>query len=371
MASTAYLYYEAGFLTAQLGPDTESTFSRCSFCSSTGSCLCSSDASLVDSDDPATVSSYRLGGPSADEFDWLEEQGPSRGARASRTFSFAWPSPAFPHDSDSADSNRHRCGSPSRSVDLCGLALPLLTPGSSLRARKRALGRLELVLSRRAFCVPLQRSRAAGTLLRKAVGAGCAELVTLLLASRMDPNEHPKKDRAQGDPDCDTYDPTVAASLVSLAATSSNPEILKALLEAKGCARDIDAFGRTPLFVARTASSCEALMRARADLNVVDSEGFSAVHFAAKAGLEDVLVWHASHASHALLRLRDPGGRTAADYAEQENVSAEIVSHLRVPGPLAFARLAMRGGSEVISAPRAAAWEALATCQPPSGGSGR
>ncbi|CAE7555847.1 Ankrd54 [Symbiodinium natans] len=153
------------------------------------------------------------------------------------------------------------------------------------------------------------------TPLRAAVQARSTELVSLLLRARADPEEEDPK----------------GVRLLHLAAFKGQDEICRLLLASRASPNAADCHGQTPLFFAPTRPICATLQRSHANVNVINRQGQSALHLAAKAGLGDVLAWMACNVTHALLSLRDAEGHLAGDYARQAGIKPEVLEKLSLP----------------------------------------
>jgi len=103
-------------------------------------------------------------------------------------------------------------------------------------------------------------------------------------------------------------------------------DLCKLLLERQADPNAKDPSGQTPLFFARWPHVCEVLIEFKADICELNLRKQSAVHNAAHAGFDDVLLWYATKASRALLGMRDDQGKTAADYAGSSGVRHEVLN---------------------------------------------
>eukprot|EP00931_Biecheleriopsis_adriatica_P017935 TRINITY_DN12701_c0_g3_i1.p1 TRINITY_DN12701_c0_g3~~TRINITY_DN12701_c0_g3_i1.p1 ORF type:complete len:904 (-),score=184.96 TRINITY_DN12701_c0_g3_i1:29-2698(-) len=151
-----------------------------------------------------------------------------------------------------------------------------------------------------------------GTPLLAAVSAHCHEVIQLLLASRADPNVEGQN----------------GVCALHIAAYNGWDMCVSLLLRSGADANVMDSLGQTPLFFAPTRATCLSLYDGHADLNAINVQGQSALHSAAKAGLQDVTEWMAGRAGRALVHHRDQQGKTAGDYARDTGIKASTLNLL-------------------------------------------
>jgi len=197
-------------------------------------------------------------------------------------------------------------------VDLYKMAEPLMSSSRySKRAKERAISRIQL-------CLYMQKTSCdtwygPGTPLSGSVQSRSVEFAKAVLDAKASPNEVDDK----------------SVAVLHLAAFDGQENMCKLLLEKQADPNLQDRFGQTPLFFAQKASICEELVRGKADVNTVNMRGQSAVHLAAQALLMDVVLWHTTHTSKAMLRMRDEQGQTAMDFLVAGGVRQEILWKLR------------------------------------------
>jgi len=147
------------------------------------------------------------------------------------------------------------------------------------------------------------------TPLMAAVQAQHAELVGLLLHYKADPDMHDPK----------------GVSPLHMAAFDGMQPIVQHLLDARANVDARDRHGQTPLFFAPHRSACSQLGEARADVNVLNYKGQSALHLAAHAGLNDAVLWLADHMRPEVINTQDKHGRTAVYCAAHSNLKSTIM----------------------------------------------
>jgi len=96
-----------------------------------------------------------------------------------------------------------------------------------------------------------------------------------------------------------------------IAAFDGDVQVIEALLQNGGSANILDRHEQTPLFFAPTRHACDALLKARADLDTTNKKGQTALHLAAYAGLNETVQWLAENMDADLLNHMDRQGRTA------------------------------------------------------------
>jgi len=79
-----------------------------------------------------------------------------------------------------------------------------------------------------------------------------------------------------------------------------------------------DRHGQTPLFFAPSVEMCNQLLEARADINVRNHKGQSALHLAAYAGYNDVVAWLIDRMRPSVVHAKDKHGRSAAYCASRD-----------------------------------------------------
>ena len=105
-----------------------------------------------------------------------------------------------------------------------------------------------------------------------------------------------------------------ALHLATLSGVSAN---IKALLEANADVTAKTKNGRTPLQLSIVAgTSIKPLITAGADINVCYEDGGTPLHWVAKATFGTSANLHALIAAGANTRVKDHGGKTPWDYAE-------------------------------------------------------
>lgn len=110
-------------------------------------------------------------------------------------------------------------------------------------------------------------------------------------------------------------------SPLHLAAKKGSADMCKALLKFGADVNARDYLGQTPLFTAPSAEVCRLLVERHANPNALNEHGQSALHVAAKSGLQGAFNWLASRADRTLCGLDDASGATAMDYAEQAGLT--------------------------------------------------
>eukprot|EP00929_Paragymnodinium_shiwhaense_P101684 TRINITY_DN6483_c0_g1_i1.p1 TRINITY_DN6483_c0_g1~~TRINITY_DN6483_c0_g1_i1.p1 ORF type:complete len:2326 (-),score=505.13 TRINITY_DN6483_c0_g1_i1:121-7098(-) len=129
-------------------------------------------------------------------------------------------------------------------------------------------------------------------------------------------------------------DPNIAddkkVSALHLAVFNGSIRTVEALLSA-GADVDIkDCFGQTPLFFAPSRVVCLRLYHQRADLNVLNHKGQSALHLAAFAGMEETAGWLAEYMQPWMINLLDRHGHTAyycACHSKMQPMQKLLLSH--------------------------------------------
>eukprot|EP00928_Gymnodinium_smaydae_P040057 TRINITY_DN27231_c0_g1_i1.p1 TRINITY_DN27231_c0_g1~~TRINITY_DN27231_c0_g1_i1.p1 ORF type:complete len:811 (-),score=184.10 TRINITY_DN27231_c0_g1_i1:127-2433(-) len=144
--------------------------------------------------------------------------------------------------------------------------------------------------------------------LTMAVKGGRVDLARMLILSRADANETDSK----------------GVSALHLASFDGHAGLCRILILARADLDAKDRHGQTPLFFAPTREVCKLICDKRADVNVVNHKGQSALHLAARAGLFEVLAWLSMRVHKEFLDLRDCRGYTAKAYAMQANEASEM-----------------------------------------------
>jgi len=147
--------------------------------------------------------------------------------------------------------------------------------------------------------------------------AGVNDVVELLLHARCSASEvNPK-----------------GVSLLHMAVFQGNLPMCKRLMEEKAHPNMYDKHEQTPLFFAPTPAVCTLLLNRGADLTIVNAKKQSAIHLAARAGNEGVLIWFIKHVSREILDLLDEHGATATYYARSAGVRHAVINSLYLMEP--------------------------------------
>lgn len=162
------------------------------------------------------------------------------------------------------------------SEDLYAAAKPLLDNTLAKDAQNDVLLTVKALLEKKASP---NKWTGPETPIRAAVLAQNIELVQCLLGSRANPNQANNR----------------GVTVVHQAVFDQAEDLCKVLLQGMADPNAGDKCGQTPLFFASTPSFCRLLCGAKADPYVLNQHRQSAMHFAARAGHEDVLVWFAKN----------------------------------------------------------------------------
>jgi hypothetical protein len=132
------------------------------------------------------------------------------------------------------------------------------------------------------------------------------ELTALLLKARADP--HLSDDNG--------------VSPLHVAVFEGAGHMCQLLINAQANANLKDRHGQTPIFFAPHRQICAQLLTARADINMFNSKGQSALHLAAYAGLNDIVRWLAINCREGMIDEQDKHGRTAAYCASRSKLKS-------------------------------------------------
>mmetsp|Transcript_36561 Transcript_36561/g.67350 ORF Transcript_36561/g.67350 Transcript_36561/m.67350 type:complete len:2044 (+) Transcript_36561:177-6308(+) len=196
------------------------------------------------------------------------------------------------------------------SDELYAAAQPLLDNILEKDAQRDVLHSVQCLLDRKASP---NKWTGPETPLHAAALAHHTELVRCLLGSRANPNQ--TDDRG--------------VTVLHIAVFDRAEELCKVLLQGLVNPNACDKHGQTPLFFAPTPDFCLMLCGAKADPYLLNHQRQSALHFAARAGLGDVLVWFARNVRKRLMDQSDEYGATAMYYARAAGVRPELLRDLR------------------------------------------
>ncbi|CAE8639472.1 unnamed protein product [Polarella glacialis] len=101
--------------------------------------------------------------------------------------------------------------------------------------------------------------------------------------------------------------------------------MIKLLVGARANVDAQDCHGQSPLFFAPSREVCAQLGAVKADVNILNHKGQSALHLAAHAGLNDAVMWLADCMKPAALNAQDRHGRTAVYCAAHSNLKSTIL----------------------------------------------
>jgi hypothetical protein len=155
---------------------------------------------------------------------------------------------------------------------------------------------------------PVNEFKDGASPLLVAVKARHTELVCMLLQAKADANAEDSR----------------GVTTLHTAVFDGSREIVENLLAARADVDKRDRHGQTPLFFAPHRSACIQLGEARADINVVNFKGQSALHLAAHAGLNDSVRWLAMNSKPGIVNHQDKHGRTPAYCAARSNLRSTI-----------------------------------------------
>lgn len=151
------------------------------------------------------------------------------------------------------------------------------------------------------------------TPLRGSIQAGHVEMIRCLLEAKANPNERDDKE----------------VSVLHISSFEGHIDLTKSLLEARADPNATDQFGQSPIFFAPLKSVCEVLLAHKADLNIINQKGQSALHLAGRAGLQDVMTWLVMHMKVEVQGRRDAHGATASYYARHAGVNPDFLRQLQ------------------------------------------
>jgi len=143
--------------------------------------------------------------------------------------------------------------------------------------------------------------------LKRAVKANRADIVSLLLRLNADPNL-----------------PDTTGGPLHIAIFDGMQNIAQCLIESRANVNMTDRYGQTPLFFAPHQEACAQLGNAKGDVNAMSLNGQSALHLAAYAGLNDVVMWLAERMARSTINAQDRNGRTAVYCAARSNFKSTI-----------------------------------------------
>lgn len=193
-----------------------------------------------------------------------------------------------------------------------------------------------------------------GTPLSASVQAGSIPLVRAFLKARVNVNQ------------CDSK----GVSPLHLAVFDGDADVARVLLQSRAEVDCCDCHGQTPLFFAPSRDVCKVLCEYKSDVTTLNRKGQSALHFAGRSGLHDVVSWLSLRVSRSLTDLRDVHGVTAKEYLEDDlqrepQSSSQAVS-APGPAPLQEAPTPLRGRGSPGPLQRSSAPEPGGGAGPPS-----
>merc|ERR1711963_752241 len=149
-------------------------------------------------------------------------------------------------------------------------AEPILNPHNhTAKQTKCALDRIKLVFERRGASA--ESWYGPGTPLVGACHAKDRNFVEVLINANADPNSSDEK----------------GVTALHNTAFEGSSDLCQLLCERNADPNALDIIGQTPLFFAQRRSVCDVLLKFKADLNVLNRNGQSAVHAAAIAASAD------------------------------------------------------------------------------------
>jgi len=154
------------------------------------------------------------------------------------------------------------------------------------------------------------------TPLMRASSLGDEESVALLLKWGANPNTADRK----------------GVVPLHLATCSGKPIVTDLLVNNGAEVNQPDRHGQTPLFFAPSVEMCSRLCEARADMNVRNFKGQSALHLAAYAGYNDVVAWLLDRMHPSTVHAKDKHGRSAAYCASRDPNLADTVTMMVAKG---------------------------------------
>mmetsp|Transcript_9577 Transcript_9577/g.13584 ORF Transcript_9577/g.13584 Transcript_9577/m.13584 type:complete len:307 (-) Transcript_9577:7-927(-) len=124
--------------------------------------------------------------------------------------------------------------------------------------------------------------------------------------------------------DPDLADPKGVTAL-HIAVFDGMHAVVDALLDGGAKVNARDRHGQTALFFAPDRETCMRLHRANADTTALNAKGQTALHLASHAGLNDTVLWMLETMSLPSINLTDKHGRTAVYCAARSNLKATIM----------------------------------------------
>jgi len=211
--------------------------------------------------------------------------------------------------------------------DLYSLLQPILEQPENGRDLPHVMRAVQRVL--RKSTVSPDTWSGPGTPLNSAVRANRSDVVRLLLRAKATVNDQDDK----------------GVSPLHLAVFEGSLEIMQMLLAGRAHIDACDRHGQTPLFFVPSRDVCKFLLDRRADCNLQNRKGQTALHLAGRAGLKEVFSCISAHAPRALADHRDAHWATAKDYMQQTSAT-------QADGPPPTPSSATKAQSKTIAAPK-------------------